>query len=70
MTNKNNPKVKIVIGNVNKIKIGLTNRFNSPKTMATIIDVAKVSTDTPGKNLAIIKTKIEVNKILINKFMF
>jgi hypothetical protein len=70
MTNKNNPKVKIVIGSVNKIKTGLTNRFNNPKTMATIMEVAKFATDTPGRNLAISKTKTEVSKILINKFIF
>jgi hypothetical protein len=44
ITNRNNPNVKIVTGSVNKIKIGFTNIFNSPKTMATIIEVAKFAT--------------------------
>ena len=36
MTNKNNPNVKIVTGSVNKTKIGFTNKFNNPRTIATI----------------------------------
>jgi hypothetical protein len=41
---RNNPKVKIVTGSVNMIKIGFTNIFNSPKTNATIIEVEKFIT--------------------------
>ena len=41
---RNNPKVKIVTGSVNKTNIGFTNTFNSPKTIATIIEVAKFAT--------------------------
>lgn len=44
ITNRNNPKVKIDTGSVNKIKIGFTNMFNSPKTIATIIEVEKFIT--------------------------
>ena len=44
ITKRNNPKVKIVTGSVNKIKIGFTNIFNSPKTIATIIEVEKFTT--------------------------
>ena len=44
ITNRNNPKVKIVTGSVNKTNIGFTNIFNSPKTIATIIEVAKFAT--------------------------
>lgn len=44
ITNKNKPSVKIVTGKVNKIKIGFTKMFNKPKTIATIIEVPKLST--------------------------
>lgn len=44
ITNRNNPKVKIVTGSVNKIKIGFTNIFNNPKTIATTIEVEKFAT--------------------------
>jgi hypothetical protein len=44
ITNKNNPSVKIVTGKVNKINIGFTKMFNNPKTIATIIEVPKLST--------------------------
>ncbi len=37
ITNKNNPNVTMVAGNVKKIKRGLTKRFNKEITMATII---------------------------------
>jgi hypothetical protein len=36
MINKNNPNVKTVIGNVKRTKIGFTNKFNKPRTIATI----------------------------------
>ena len=38
-TNKNKPKVKMVIGNVNITKMGLTSRFSIDSTIATIIAV-------------------------------
>lgn len=38
-TNRNNPKVKIVIGNVKITKKGLTNKFKIDSTIATIIAV-------------------------------
>ncbi len=44
ITNKNNPSVKTVTGKVNKINIGFTKIFNNPKTIATIIEVPKLST--------------------------
>ena len=49
ITSKNNPKVIIVTGNVNKTSMGFIKILSSPKTMATIIDVPKLSTRTPGK---------------------
>jgi hypothetical protein len=49
ITSKNNPKVIIVTGNVNNTSIGLIKILSKPKTMATIIEVPKLSTRTPGK---------------------
>lgn len=46
MTNKNNPNVIIVTGKVNSTRIGLINRFNKPKTTATIKAVVKSVTLT------------------------
>lgn len=39
ITKRNNPNVKIVAGNVNKTKMGFTNRFKTANTNATIIAV-------------------------------
>jgi hypothetical protein len=39
ITNKNNPKVKMVIGKVSITSIGLINRFKIDNTMATITAV-------------------------------
>ena len=39
ITNKNNPKVIIVIGKVNIINSGFTNTFNTDNTAATIMAV-------------------------------
>lgn len=47
MTNKNNPSVKIVTGNVKITKIGLTKKFNNPRTIATVNAVVNLSTTTP-----------------------
>jgi len=44
ITNKNNPKVIKVTGNVKITKIGFIKRFNNPRTTATIIAVAKLAT--------------------------
>lgn len=63
MTNKKSPKVTKVTGKVNKTRIGFTNRFSNPSTMATIIEVAKLSTAIPGKKLAISSTNIAVTII-------
>jgi len=48
ITNRNNPKVSNVTGNVSNTRIGLIKRFNNPKTTATIIEVVKLATETPG----------------------
>ena len=44
ITNKNNPKVKIVAGNVNITNIGLIKILSNPKTTATIKAVLKFKT--------------------------
>ncbi len=69
ITNKNNPKVKIVAGNVNITKIGLTNKLSNPKTTATIKAVVKSATSTLVITFAISKTKPDVIKILISSFI-
>ena len=51
MTKANNPKVKSVIGKENKCKIGFTNKFKRPNTMAKIIAAEKVVTCTPLRTL-------------------
>ena len=44
---RNKPKVNTVTGRVKRMRIGFTNTFSNPKTMATIIEVVKFSTYTP-----------------------
>jgi hypothetical protein len=48
ITNRNKPNENIVAGNVNRIKIGFTNRLSKPKTTATIKAVSKLATFTLG----------------------
>ena len=47
ITNKNKPNVKIVTGIVSNTIIGLTKKFNNPKTIATVNAVVNSSTTTP-----------------------
>lgn len=47
MTNKNNPKVITVTGNVSSINIGFTKKFKSPSTIATVKAVVNSSIITP-----------------------
>ena len=69
-TNKNKPNVRIVIGKVNIINSGFTNTFKTARTTATINGVVKESSsDTPGKNLAIIITAKAVRISLIIVFI-
>jgi len=55
---KNKPKVKIVIGIVRKIRIGLMVRFNNVSNAATTKAVKKSSTATPGNIYWVISTEI------------
>jgi hypothetical protein len=52
ITSKNKPKVTIVIGRVNKIRMGLTNILIKPKTAAASIADQKLATTMPGKTYA------------------
>lgn len=70
MINRKSPNVKIVTGKVKITKMGFTIIFNNAKTIATTIEVEKLFTATPGKNLAIIKTSIAVIKIRTKTFIF
>lgn len=56
ITKVKSQKVKILIGNVKIISIGLTKVFRTPSTTATIIAVTKLSTFTPGKIYEVAKT--------------
>lgn len=49
ITKINNPKVKILMGRVKRIRIGLRKVLITPKTMATIKAVKTVSILTPGR---------------------
>ena len=49
MTNKNKPKVTIVIGMVKIIRIGFKIALSKAKTTATIIAASNPLTATPGK---------------------
>lgn len=69
ITNKNNPKVIRVTGNVSSTRMGLTNRFNNPKTIATIIEVVKLATETPGIKWAITITRMAVTIMRRTKFI-
>ncbi len=64
MMSKNNPSVIMEIGSVSNTKIGFTNKWRMPKTIATQIEVAKSWTTTPGKNFEINKTNMLVTSIL------
>lgn len=48
MTNKKSPKVKRVTGRVNSTNSGLMKILSNPRTTATITEVMKLSTTTPG----------------------
>lgn len=69
MTNKNKPKVRIVTGRVSITKMGLIKIFSNPRTTATIKAVAKPSTRTPGIKFEISRTKPDVIRILMSKFI-
>jgi hypothetical protein len=70
MTNKNKPKVTMVIGKVKITNSGFTSTFKMASTNATINGVVKESSrDTPGNNLARIITAMAVRTSLIIVFM-
>lgn len=64
MTNKNNPKVRMVIGMVRITKIGFTIKRNKEITIATMIAETKPSTTTPERKLAKITTATAVSSTL------
>ncbi len=47
MTNKNNPNVTMVTGNVKNTKIGFIKVLSNPRTTATMIEVIKLETLMP-----------------------
>lgn len=70
ITSKNNPKVRIVNGNVKMTNIGFIKTLNNPKTTATSNEVVKLFTTTPFINRAITSTKIDVIRILKSNFIY
>jgi len=52
ITQRNNPRVRIIKGIENKVKKGFTNRLTNPRAKATQSEVEKESTQTPGRNWA------------------
>lgn len=69
MTKRNNPKVMSVTGSVNRISKGLTKTLSKPSTNATISEVVKLATDTPGMKCAMIITKSAVIIMRISWFI-
>ena len=70
MTSKNKPKVKIVSGKVNKIKMGFTSTLSKTNTIATQKDCRKSSTLMPGSKFDKSKTKAAVISNLISIEIF
>jgi len=69
ITNRNNPKVISVTGNVSRMRMGLINTFKSPRTIATIMEVLKLATETPGIKWAMTMTRMAVRRIRSIKFI-
>jgi len=63
ITIRNNPKVRIVTGNVNRIRMGFTIKFNKASTRATTTAVKYPATVTPGRNFAKKTTTTAVSKM-------
>jgi hypothetical protein len=58
IASRNNPRVKIVIGIVRKMRMGLIVKFNRVKNAATTKAVKKSCTATPGRIYWAIRTEI------------
>jgi len=69
ITSRNNPNVSSVTGSVSNTRTGFTKRFSKPSTIATITEVKKLSTVTPGIKRAISITKIAVRSIRRIRFI-
>jgi hypothetical protein len=69
ITNRKSPKVTNVTGSVNRTRIGLTNKFNNDSTTATMTEVKKLSTVTPGIKWEISITSSAVRRMRMIKFM-
>lgn len=70
ITNRNNPKVKKVTGNVKSTKIGFTKKLSNAKTTATFKEVSiPLSNRTPFIRWDIIITKAVVINSLRSSFI-
>lgn len=63
ITNRKSPKVRMVTGKVNRIRMGFTIKFNRARTMATIIAAPYPDMETPGRNLERNTTMIAVRSM-------
>ena len=64
------PKVRIFIGRVRIVTIGLTKVFKIPSTRATAKAVIKLSRTTPGNNFETTKTAMVFASRLRINFMY
>ena len=69
INNRNNPKVKTVIGIVKTMSIGLIKLLRSPITTATKTAVMVLSTRTPLNKKAAINTATEVTNVFRRNFI-
>ena len=69
MTSRNSPNVIIVTGKVSNTKIGFIKILSNPKTMATMTEVVKLATLTPGIKWAMTITRNAVTRILMIRFI-
>lgn len=69
MTNAKNPRVRMVNGSPKRLRIGFTNMFKTPSTIAKIIAEEKLSKCTPDKILVKRKATIAVTNNRIIKFI-
>lgn len=69
ITRRNRPNVSNVTGSVKITRTGFTNKFSNPSTIATITDVMKLSTATPGNSREMKSTKIDVSRIRRIRFI-
>lgn len=69
MTKRKRPNVKIVTGSVSNTKTGLRKMLSNPRTQATMTEVVKLTTCTPGIKCAMHNTSTAVIRIRRSVFI-